>query len=94
MSKLVQRLIDQLIEAARAQGLSQAELAQRAGLSAVGLSKAKHRGDLRASTLAELAAQLDLQLVLQARQAPEAAADAIKAGRFFRHNTDPFKQAG
>lgn len=94
MSKPIQELIDHLIALARAQGLSQADLAQRAGLSAVGFSKAKHRGDLRASTLAELAAQLDLQLVLQPRQTPEAAADAIKAGRFFRHNTDTSKQAG
>lgn len=83
MSKQIQTLLQQLIDAAKAQNLSQAQLAERAGLSAVGLSKAKHRGDLRASTLAELANQLDLELALIPRQTPSQAADAIKAGTFF-----------
>lgn len=84
MSEAVQSLMEQLIEAARAQGLSQAQLAERAGLSAVGLSKAKHRGDLRVSTLVELARQLDLQLQLVPRQPTQTATDAIKSGTFFR----------
>lgn len=84
MSKQIQNLIQQLIEAAKAQGMSQAQLAERVGLSAVGFSKAKSRGDIRASTLAELAAQLDLELTLVPRQSPQEAAEAIKSGAFFR----------
>ena len=53
-------------------------------MSAVGFSKAKSRGDIRASTLAELAAQLDLELALVPRQSPQEAAEAIKSGTFFR----------
>lgn len=83
MSRQIQTLLQQLIDTAKAQGLSQAQLAERAGLSAVGLSKAKHRGDLRASTLVELANQLDLELSLIPRQTSAQAAEAIKAGTFF-----------
>jgi transcriptional regulator with XRE-family HTH domain len=77
-------LINQLVAAARARGLSQARLAEMAGLTAVGLSKAKRRGDIRASTLEELAAQLDLELALVPRRSRAKAAEAIKAGAFFR----------
>ena len=83
MSKQIQTLIQQLIDAAKAQGLSQAQLAEQAGLSAVGLSKAKTRGDIRASTLAELASQLDLELTLVPRQSPQQLTQAIKSGAFF-----------
>ena len=82
MSKQIQTLIQDLIDTAKARGLSQAQLAEQVGLSAVGLSKAKTRGDIRASTLAELAKQLDLQLVLQPRQASQVT-KAIKTGTFF-----------
>ncbi len=89
MSVKVQKLLNQLFAAAKRQGVSQAELAQRAGLTAVGLSKAKHRGDLRASTLAELAEQLDLELVLVPRgRQSQAAIDAIKAGTFLHVSGD------
>ena len=83
MSKTIQSLIIQVIEAAKAQGLSQAQLAEKAGMTAVGLSKAKSRGDIRASSLEALAAQLDLELALVPRQSREKAAEAIKAGAFF-----------
>ncbi len=83
MSKTVQSLIIQVIEAAKAQGFSQAQLAEKAGMTAVGLSKAKSRGDIRASMLEALAAQLDLELALVPRQSREKAAEAIKAGAFF-----------
>jgi len=91
MSKQIQSLIQQLIDTAKAQGLSQAQLAERAGLSAVGLSKAKTRGDIRASTLAALADQLDLELRLAPRQTPQQAAEAIKTGTFFRRGATPQK---
>lgn len=79
----IRALIDQLLAAAKARGLSQAQLAEMAGLTAVGLSKAKSRGDIRASTLEKLAAQLDLELALVPRRSREKAAGAIKAGTFF-----------
>lgn len=84
MSKQIQTLIQQLIDTAKARGISQAQLAGLAGLSAVGLSKAKTRGDIRASTLAELATQLELELALQPRQSAPQTTDAIKSGTFFR----------
>ena len=77
-------LLDQIIEAARARGMTQAELAEKAGISAVGLSKARHRGDLRASTLARLAAALDLELTLTPAKRRQRAAEAIRAGNFFK----------
>lgn len=83
MSKTIQSLIIQVIAAAKAQGLSQAQLAEKAGMTAVGLSKAKGRGDIRASSLEALAACLDLELALVPRQSREKAAEAIKAGAFF-----------
>ena len=62
----------------------QAQLAEMSGLTAVGLSKAKTRGDIRASTLEKLAAQFDLELALVPRRSKDKAAGAIKAGTFFR----------
>lgn len=84
MSRQIRALIIQLVSTAKARGLSQAKLADLAGLTAVGLSKAKSRGDIRASTLAELGAQLDLELAFIPRRSREKAAEAIKAGNFFR----------
>jgi transcriptional regulator with XRE-family HTH domain len=84
MSETIRDLISQLIAAARQRGLTQGELAERAGMTAVGLSKAKHRGDIRASTLAALATQLDLQLALVPRRSPAKAVEAIRSGTFFR----------
>ena len=72
--------------------MSQAKLAEMAGLTAVGLSKAKRRGDLRASTLEDLAAQLDLELVFMPRRSREKAAEAIKSGAFFRTADDSKKE--
>ncbi|MGB5540430.1 MAG: hypothetical protein WBO37_10105 [Gammaproteobacteria bacterium] len=89
MSEHIKTLINQLVAAARTRGLSQARLAELAGLTAVGLSKAKRRGDIRASSLEELAAQLDLEVALVPRRSRERAAEAIKAGAFFRTAGDP-----
>jgi transcriptional regulator with XRE-family HTH domain len=94
MSEQIKSLINQLITAAKARGLSQAQLAELAGLTAVGLSKAKTRGDIRASTLENLAAQFDLELALVPRRSKEKAAGAIKAGTFFRTaDDDPDKES-
>jgi transcriptional regulator with XRE-family HTH domain len=94
MSSHIKSLINQLIAAAKARGLSQAQLAELAGLTAVGLSKAKTRGDIRASTLEKMASQFDLELALVPRRSKEKAAGAIKAGTFFRTADDaPVKDA-
>lgn len=82
MSEPVKRLIEHLVTIARERGMTQAELARRAGMTAVGLSKAKARGDIRASSLQRLAAALGLELALLPRRSRAAA--AIRAGRFFR----------
>ena len=84
MSEHIQSLIHQLIVAAKARGYSQAQLATMADMSAVGLSKAKHRGDIRASTLEALAARLDLELTLVPRTSTQKAAEAIKSAALFR----------
>jgi transcriptional regulator with XRE-family HTH domain len=87
MSKPIQALLEQLLTAARTRGMSQAQLAEAAGLTPVGLSKAKGRGDLRASSLAALAQQLDLELALIPQRRTDVAA-AIKAGTFFGSRPD------
>ena len=92
MSGHIKALINQLVSTAKARGMSQAKLAEMAGLTAVGLSKAKRRGDLRVSTLEELAAQLDLELVFMPRRSREKAAEAIKSGAFFRTADDSKKE--
>ncbi len=84
MSEHIKKIINQLVTTAKARGLSQAQLAEMAGLTAVGLSKAKHRGDIRASTLEQLGVQLDLELALIPRRSKEKATAAIKSGTFFQ----------
>ena len=83
MSRHIKNLINQLIDEAKAQGLSQAQLAERAGMTAVGLSKAKRRGDIRASLLQAMAEELDLELVLHPRLSHEQSLQAIREGTFF-----------
>ena len=94
MSKRIKALLNQVITAAKARGMSQAQLAEMAGLTAVGLSKAKGRGDIRASTLEQLGNQLDLELVFVARRSRERATEAIKAGAFFRTPVDHEDKTG
>jgi len=86
MANSIQHLLNEIISTARDRGISQAKLAQGAGMSAVGLSKAKGRGDIRASHLAALAAQLDLELTLTPTRSREQAIEAIQAGNFFATN--------
>lgn len=83
MTRQVQSLIKQVIAAAKARGLSQAQLANKAGMTAVGLSKAKTRGNINTDSLVALARVLDLELALVPRQSQQKAAEAIKAGAFF-----------
>ncbi len=83
MTTAINTLLEDLVKTARSRGITQAELARRAGLTPVGLSKAVHRGDVRASTLARLAAVLDMDLALVPSWGRQQAAEAIRAGRFF-----------
>jgi len=84
----VSALIKNLIATAKTRGITQAELAKRAGLTAVGLSKAKTRGDIRASSLEKLAEQLDLELILAPSQRQDKIAEAIKSGNYFNQHPD------
>jgi len=88
MSDHIKALINQLISVAKARGLSQAQLAEMAGLTAVGLTKAKGRGNIRASSLEKLAAQLNLELAFIPTRSREKAAAAIKSGTFFQTSVD------
>ena len=88
MSSHIKALINQLISVAKARGLSQAQLAELAGLTAVGLTKAKGRGDILASNLERLGAQLNLELVFVPARTREKAAAAIKSGTFFQNSAD------
>ena len=83
MSRQINDLMSQIIAAGKERGLSQAQLAANAGITAVGLSKAKARGDLLVSTLEKLAAHSGLELVLLPRRTREKDAEAIKSGVFF-----------
>ncbi len=89
MNKPIQSLIAELVAIAKERGLTQGQLAEQAGMTGVGLSKAKHRGDIRASLLEAMANQLDLKLALVPRATREKAAEAIKAGTFLRPPRDP-----
>lgn len=95
MTDKIQDLIDQVVGLAKQRGLTQRQLAENAGMSAVGLSKAKQRGDIRASSLAALGRALDLELTFVPCNTREKAAEAIKAGTFFHTrnpNPDPVRR--
>ena len=59
------RLLQQVLASAEAQGLDQAQLAERAGLKPETVSRAKKRPDMALGTLARLAGAVGLQVVLQ-----------------------------
>ena len=59
-------LLDEILRAARAQGLDQKTLAERAGLSAPTLSRIKGQDDVALSTIVRLAAVVGLRLTLTA----------------------------
>ncbi len=64
MREVLSRLLDQILEAAREQGLDQKTLVARAGLGASTLSKLKQADDVRLSTLERLANVVGLRLSL------------------------------
>jgi len=59
-------LLDEVFRAAKAQGLDQRTLAERAGLSAPTLSRIKGQDDVALSTIVRLAAVVGLRLTLTA----------------------------
>ena len=83
LSDCITAKLENLLAQAKAQGLSQKELAARAGISEVGLSQAKARGDLKVSTLEALANALDMTIEFKPRRSHDAAITAIREGRFF-----------
>jgi transcriptional regulator with XRE-family HTH domain len=61
-------LLQAVLRKARELGLSQRDIASRAGITPESLSRAKKAGDMRVSTLNELAAAVGLKLTLVADQ--------------------------
>lgn len=76
-------LRDLLLRADKA-GLKEGRLAANAGLTPQGLSKAKARGDLRASTLEALGNQLGLELAWRPILQKTEAVERVRAGRLFQ----------
>ncbi|VAW66576.1 hypothetical protein MNBD_GAMMA09-3898 [hydrothermal vent metagenome] len=58
------QLLTQIIALAKRKGLKQKDLAERAGLSAESLSRAKKAGDMHLSSLQKLASIVGLKLCL------------------------------
>jgi len=57
-------LLNEIIELSKRKGMKQKDLAQRAGLSAETLSRAKKSGDMHLSSLVRLAETVGLKLQL------------------------------
>ncbi|WP_041067033.1 helix-turn-helix domain-containing protein [Thiolapillus brandeum] len=89
LSESITDKLENLLTLAKAQGFSQKELAARAGISEVGLSQAKARGDLKVSTLEALANALDMTIEFKPRRSHDAAVTAIREGRFFELVREP-----
>ena len=89
LSNRITRKLEELLAQAKAQGLSQKELAARAGISEVGLSQAKARGDLKVSTLEALANALDMTIEFKPRHSRNATIAAIREGQFFELAGEP-----
>ena len=66
LSSPLATLLDEIFRAAKAQGLDQKSLAERAGLSAPTLSRMKGQDDVALSTVVRLAAVVGLRLTLTA----------------------------
>jgi len=60
----VSNLLNEIIELSKKKGMKQKELAQRSGLSAETLSRAKKSGDMHLSSLIRLAETVGLKLQL------------------------------
>lgn len=73
--------LNEILSLASKQNMSEKELAKNAGMSPVGLSKAKKRGDLRLSNAIKLLNALELELDLVSRSDSKAEAfELLKQG--------------
>ena len=63
MSDRISQLVSEVIEAAKAQGLKQKDLAERAGIGPEALSRLKTADDLRLSTLLQLGESVGKTLI-------------------------------
>ena len=75
------QLLAQIIELGKRKGLKQKDLADRAGLSAETLSRAKKSGDMHLSSLQNLANIVGLKLCLSP---DEPLMDKINSGSLFK----------
>lgn len=73
-------MIGEILEAAKAQGMTQVELAKRAGIASETLSRLKRADDIRLSSLTQLAAVVGLRVGLQA---DHSAVERITSGELF-----------
>jgi len=78
-------IINEIINVAKLQNISQGELAARAGIRQETLSRAKKNSNLRFSTIEQLAQIVGLQLKLIA---DNPVADKIQEGTLFPSSTD------
>ena len=78
---IASHLLVQILERAKSKGLKQKELAERAGLSAESLSRAKKAGDMHLSSLERLANIVGLKLCLNP---DEPLINKINAGSLFK----------
>lgn len=63
MSDQISQLVSEIIDVARAQGLKQKQLAERAGMGPEALSRLKTADDLRVSTLVQLGESVGKKLI-------------------------------
>ena len=82
-------LVEDLLKQAHAQGIKEGELAEQAGLTPQGLSKAKARGDLRLSSLMAMGEVLGLELSWRPRQSDADLMQRVRTGTLFRFDEKP-----
>ena len=63
MTQQISQLVAEIIEAAKAQGLKQKDLADRSGMGPEALSRLKTADDLRVSTLLQLGESVGKKLI-------------------------------
>ena len=76
-------LLKQIASEAKKQGLKLGDLAEQAGISGSNFSRAKRKGMINAETLAKLADQVGMELVLQPRN-PRDQFEKIQAGKLIQ----------
>lgn len=77
-------LLTHLLQQAEKIGLKEGQLAENAGLTPQGLSKAKARGDLRVSSLEALGRQIGIELAWRPIQQDNEAAGKVRSGTLFQ----------